>query len=171
MDLANIGEAQNTSDILVAIGKMQVELKGIDKKVDELNRLSNLLQVTEQSAKSAHNRIDDLKGDIGTLKKDLLEKLTQQKTELEKDLLDLQKVYDKELAAIRRDYDKEMIKQDEKWGERLKDSIKDWQNELKPFVKKQEKEEKRADKIQTIMWSWLITTGLGALWFLIKYFN
>lgn len=164
MDSVNIGEAQNTSDILVAIGKMQVELKGIDKKVDELNRLSNSLQITEQSVKSAHNRIEDLKDDMGVLKKELLEKMVDQKNALEKGMVDSQKVYDKELSAIRREYDKEMLAQDKKWGERLDASIK-------PFAEKQKKDADRNGKILTAIISWVVVSSLSGLIFLIQYFN
>lgn len=143
MEATEMGEVK---DILVAIARLQVELKTVDKKIDEISRLSNMAQATEQSAKSAHNRIDDLKADMS-------EKFQQQKKEYEKELSELQKDLDREITAIRKEYDKEMLKQDEKWGERLK-----------PFVDRQKKFE--AAFITTG-----VTMGLGGIVYLIQYFS
>ena len=156
-------EAAEDGKVLVAIGKMQVEIKSMDKKLDEISKLSNQVQITEQSVKSAHNRIEELKTDM-------LERFRQHKDDYTKELIDVQKDFDKEMNNIRKEYDKEMLKQDEKWQERLKSSRTDWQNELKPFIEKQKKDNDRNGKIQTALISWVLVSSLSGILFLIRFF-
>lgn len=77
------GRADETKQILVAIAEIQTNMKNMSQKIDEISKISTLVLETDQRAKSAHNRIDDLKTDfldkLQTQKEDYEEKLSDQK--------------------------------------------------------------------------------------------
>ena len=45
-------------------GNFKTKLDYLEKKMDKHNQLQDRMSVVEQSVKSAHHRIDDLKNDI-----------------------------------------------------------------------------------------------------------
>lgn len=74
---------EETKQILIAITELQTNVKNMNTKIDEITNLSKLALQTEQSTKSAHNRIDEIKTDfekkLREQKEDYDEKLDQQK--------------------------------------------------------------------------------------------
>ena len=80
MEAARVEE---TKQILIAITELQTNVKNMNTKIDEITNLSKLALQTEQSTKSAHNRIDEIKTDfekkLREQKEDYDEKLDQQK--------------------------------------------------------------------------------------------
>jgi len=72
---------EESKQILVAITALQENVKNMNAKIDEISKISTLVLETDQRAKSAHNRIDDLK-------KDYEEKLRSQKEDYEEKLRD-----------------------------------------------------------------------------------
>lgn len=72
-----------TKQILVALGRLEENFKNMNAKIDEMSKVSSIVTQTEQSAKSAHNRIDDIKKDfnekVAEVKKDYEEKIAFQK--------------------------------------------------------------------------------------------
>lgn len=72
---------QESKQILMAIAGLQENVKNMNSKIDEITHIQKLALQTEQSAKSAHNRIDDLK-------KDFSEKQQIQKEDYEEKILD-----------------------------------------------------------------------------------
>lgn len=71
-----------SKQILIALSRLEENFKNMNTKIDGLNRVSELALQTDQSVKSAHNRIDDLK-------KDFEEKLKAQKEDYEEKIRDL----------------------------------------------------------------------------------
>ena len=61
-----------TKQILIAIAEIKTDMKNMGAKLDEISKMPQLLSETDQRAKAAHNRIDDLKTDF-------LDKLQNQK--------------------------------------------------------------------------------------------
>lgn len=70
---------EESKQILMAIAELQANVKNMNTKIDEISKISNLVLETDQRAKSAHNRIDDLKADF-------LDKLQSQKNDYEEKL-------------------------------------------------------------------------------------
>ncbi|WP_416730317.1 hypothetical protein [Fictibacillus sp. JL2B1089] len=70
---------EESKQILIAITELQTNVKNMNTKMDEISKISTLALQTEQSAKSAHNRIEDLKNDtakaLTELKKDYDDKI------------------------------------------------------------------------------------------------
>lgn len=48
----------------VMYGKIQTKLTYLEKKMDKHNQLQDRMVIVEQSVKSAHHRINDLKEDV-----------------------------------------------------------------------------------------------------------
>ena len=71
---------EESKQILIAITELQTNVKNMSEKINEITSISNLVVQTEQSAKSAHIRIDDLKKDndekLKDQKRDYEEKIT-----------------------------------------------------------------------------------------------
>jgi hypothetical protein len=78
-ELAN----DESKQILVAITELQTNMRNVLAKIDEIGKVSNLIMETDQRAKSAHNRISDLKQEftekLQTQKEDYEEKIRDQK--------------------------------------------------------------------------------------------
>lgn len=76
-------QTNETKQILVALGRLEENFKNTNAKIDDLSKVSTLVVQTEQSAKSAHNRIDDIKVDfdkkLQDQKEDYEEKIKDQK--------------------------------------------------------------------------------------------
>lgn len=75
---------EETKQILVALSRLEENVKNMNSKIDGFSKVSELALQTDQSVKSAHNRIDDLKTDFAEklqdTKRDYEEKLADQKT-------------------------------------------------------------------------------------------
>lgn len=69
-------KTDESKQILIAITELQTNMKTVIKGIESVNQISHLVMQIEQSSKSSHNRIDDLK-------KDTADKLAEQKKELE----------------------------------------------------------------------------------------
>lgn len=67
---------EESKQILVAITALQENVKNMNAKIDEISKISTMVMETDQRAKSAHNRIDDLKSEFA-------EKLQEQKKDYE----------------------------------------------------------------------------------------
>lgn len=72
---------EESKQILIAVTELQANVKNMNAKIDEISKISNMVLETDQRAKSAHNRIDDLKGDF-------LDKLQAQKQDYDEKLAD-----------------------------------------------------------------------------------
>jgi len=72
---------EESKQILMAISKLETTVTHMNAKIDEMSSIQKLALQTEQSAKSAHNRIDDLKIDF-------VDKLQNQKEDYEEKILD-----------------------------------------------------------------------------------
>lgn len=74
---------EETKQILTALARLEENVKNMNSKIDGFGKISELALQTEQSTKSAHNRIDDMKQDlaekIAEVKKDYEEKISVQK--------------------------------------------------------------------------------------------
>ena len=74
---------EETKQILTALARLEENVKNMNSKIDGFSKISELALQTEQSTKSAHNRIDDMKTDIAEkiaeVKKDYEEKISVQK--------------------------------------------------------------------------------------------
>lgn len=68
---------EESKQLLIMVTELQANMKNLTLKVEEINQNSRLVQQTNESVKSAHNRIDDLKNDFA-------EKLADEKREREK---------------------------------------------------------------------------------------
>lgn len=81
-----------SKQILIVLSRLEENVKNMNTKVDGFNKISDLALQTEQSAKSAHNRIDDIKKDqeekLRNLKEDYEEKLRNQKEDYEDKIRD-----------------------------------------------------------------------------------
>lgn len=55
---------EESKQILIAIAGLEANMKNMSEKMSEIGKMSTLVLQTEQSAKSAHLRIDDVKKDI-----------------------------------------------------------------------------------------------------------
>jgi hypothetical protein len=55
---------EESKQILVAVTELQTNMNNLIKNMEEIKGIATLAVQTEQAAKSAHNRIDDLKDDI-----------------------------------------------------------------------------------------------------------
>jgi ElaB/YqjD/DUF883 family membrane-anchored ribosome-binding protein len=85
MEVENMEESKQ---ILIAITELQANMKNMSAKIDEISKISNMVLETDQRAKSAHNRIDDLKAEFA-------DKLQTQKQDYEKQFADIEKRQDK----------------------------------------------------------------------------
>lgn len=76
-----------SKQILTALARLEENVKNMNAKIDGFSKVSELALQTEQSAKSAHNRIDDLKADyeikLKDQKEDYEEKIRDQKDDLQ----------------------------------------------------------------------------------------
>lgn len=70
---------EESKQILVSLGRLEENFKNMNAKIDNLSKVSEMAVQTDQSVRSAHNRIDDLK-------KDFAEKLDKQEEEQNKNL-------------------------------------------------------------------------------------
>lgn len=72
-------QVDESKQILVSLSRLEENVKNMNTKIDSLNRVSELALQTDQSVKSAHNRIDDLKKDfedkLKAMKEDYEEKI------------------------------------------------------------------------------------------------
>lgn len=84
-------QMEESKQILVAITELQTNMRTVITQINEIGKISTLALQTEQSTKSAHNRIDDLKGDFE-------KKLTEQNTDFEKKLAAQKTAFDKDIA-------------------------------------------------------------------------
>lgn len=57
------GISEETKQILVSLGRLEENMKHLTKKMDDFSNIADRATQTEQSVKSAHNRIDELKID------------------------------------------------------------------------------------------------------------
>lgn len=77
-----------SKQILTALARLEENVKNLNSKIDGFSKVSELALQTEQSAKSAHNRIDDIKSDFGEkimdIKKDYEEKIASENKAIEK---------------------------------------------------------------------------------------
>lgn len=77
-----------SKQILTALARLEENVKNLNSKIDGFSKVSELALQTEQSAKSAHNRIDDIKSDFGEklteIKKDYEEKISAENKAREK---------------------------------------------------------------------------------------
>ncbi|RHW37330.1 hypothetical protein D1B31_16330 [Neobacillus notoginsengisoli] len=68
-----------SKQILTALARLEENVKNMNSKIDGFSKVSELALQTEQSAKSAHNRIDDIKVDMTAkiidIKKDYEDKI------------------------------------------------------------------------------------------------
>ncbi|MEK4132045.1 hypothetical protein NYE67_20735 [Solibacillus sp. FSL W8-0474] len=92
------GISEETKQILVSLGRLEENMKHLTKKMDEFGKVSDMATQTEQSVKSAHNRIDDIKVDFAKellkQEKDFDAKMATQKetfTELKNNIVWLQR--------------------------------------------------------------------------------
>lgn len=72
----NVDEAKQ---VLMSLSRLEENIKNLNTKVDAFAKVSELVVQTDQSVKSAHNRLDDLK-------KDFAEKMAEQKEDYEEKL-------------------------------------------------------------------------------------
>jgi ElaB/YqjD/DUF883 family membrane-anchored ribosome-binding protein len=79
---------EESKQILIAITDLQANMRNLVNEMDKLSKISTLALETDQRAKSAHNRIDDLKSEFA-------DKLQTQKEDYEKQIADLEKRQDK----------------------------------------------------------------------------
>jgi ElaB/YqjD/DUF883 family membrane-anchored ribosome-binding protein len=70
---------EESKQILVAVTTLQTNMDNLMKNMEEIKGIATLAVQTEQAAKSAHNRIDDLKDDVA-------DDLKSQKEDFEKQL-------------------------------------------------------------------------------------
>lgn len=84
---------EETKQILIAITELQTNMRNMSAKIDEISKISNTVLETDQRAKSAHNRIDDLKTDI-------LDKLQTQKQDYEAKFAEQEKRAEKAEANV-----------------------------------------------------------------------
>ncbi|CAM3668724.1 hypothetical protein MEZE111188_01855 [Mesobacillus zeae] len=72
-----------SKQILTALARLEENVKNMNSKMDGFTKVSELALQIEQSTKSAHNRLDDLKSDFAEkmveCKKDYEEKISIQK--------------------------------------------------------------------------------------------
>jgi hypothetical protein len=80
MEVENMEESKQ---ILIAVTALQENVKNLNAKIDEIGKISNLVMETDQRAKSAHARLDDLKTEfmdrLQVQKQDYEEKIQVQK--------------------------------------------------------------------------------------------
>ena len=79
---------EESKQILIAITDLQANVRNLTDQIRELSKISTLALETDQRAKSAHNRIDDLKAEFS-------DKLQAQKEDYEKQFADIEKRQDK----------------------------------------------------------------------------
>lgn len=65
-----------SKQILTALARLEENVKNMNSKMDSFSKVSEMALQTEQSTKSAHNRIDDIKADMA-------EKFAEQKKDYE----------------------------------------------------------------------------------------
>lgn len=77
---------EETKQILIAITELQTNMRNMSAQIDKISKISDLVLETDQRAKSAHNRIDELKADyekkLREQKEDYEEKIRDQKDSL-----------------------------------------------------------------------------------------
>jgi chromosome segregation ATPase len=81
-ELAN----DESKQILIAIAEIKTNMTNMSAQIDKISKISDLVLETDQRAKSAHNRIDDLKAEyerkLKDQKEDYEEKIRDQKESL-----------------------------------------------------------------------------------------
>jgi hypothetical protein len=81
-----VNALEESKQILIAITDLQANVRNLVAEMDKLSKISTLAMETDQRAKSAHNRIDELKKDyedkIKAQKEDYEEKIADQKANL-----------------------------------------------------------------------------------------
>jgi uncharacterized protein (DUF3084 family) len=83
-----VEKLEESKQILIAVTELQANMRNMSAKIEEISKISTLILETDQRAKSAHNRIDDLKTEFAdklqAQKQDYEEKIAVQEKSLDK---------------------------------------------------------------------------------------
>lgn len=61
-------EENKQEQILVAIAKLETTVLHMNSNIEQMSKFSDMTLRNQEALKSAHKRIDELNGEIGTLK-------------------------------------------------------------------------------------------------------
>jgi predicted RNase H-like nuclease (RuvC/YqgF family) len=61
---SEMNNVEETKQLLVAVARIEQNMSNMSEQIKEINKVTQLTLQTDQSVKSAHNRIDDLKQDL-----------------------------------------------------------------------------------------------------------
>ncbi|AKU43362.1 hypothetical protein CPT_Silence25 [Bacillus phage Silence] len=68
-------QMEESKQILIAITELQANVKNISNEVKEISKMTSTVIQLEQSTKSAHNRLDDIKKDAEKTETRLMERI------------------------------------------------------------------------------------------------